>query len=219
MTLEKNIKEKYNKRGKKDQLYSGVYTDFCEAERVPKTKYLTDKFLKDYSDKTILEIGAGHGSNTYMFLQFGFSKENIFLNELLPDRIENIKRNFKGIKLYEGNALDVTFDNTFDCVYQSTVFSSILNDDDRKELARKMWELLKPGGIILWYDFIYNNPWNKDVRKISVKELKNLFPKANKKEILKVTLAPPIGRRVGKFYPLFNVPFLRSHILAIFQKA
>ena len=81
-----------------------------------------------------------------------------------------------------------------------------------------MLNLLKPNGIILWYDFIYNNPKNKDVKKVDVKELKSLFSNSSKLYYKKITLAPPIGRKVKKFYKLFNVPFLRSHILAIIKK-
>jgi hypothetical protein len=153
-----------------------------------------------------------------MFLECGFRKENIFLNELLPERVKAIKSNHSGTTVFEGDALKINFGKTFDCVYQSTVFTSILDDQSRKQLAIKMWDLLNPGGIILWYDFIYNNPKNPDVRKVSISEAKDLFPMCNHSEIRKITLAPPIGRRVGNLYSLFNLPFLRSHIIAVFRK-
>ena len=57
-----------------------------------------------------------------------------------------------------------------DIVFQSAVLTSILDDEYKKRLANKMWELLKPGGAILYYDFIYNNPKNPDVKEfLSVK--------------------------------------------------
>ncbi|MDR1701644.1 MAG: hypothetical protein LBR56_02580, partial [Sporomusaceae bacterium] len=68
----------------------------------------------------------------------------------------------------------------------------------------------------------YNNPKTPDVRGVSLKRIKELFPKG---EITyyKITLAPPIGRFVTKihpcFYHIFNVfPFLRTHILAWIAK-
>lgn len=218
MTLESKIKEQYSKRQLKDNLYSGTYSDLAEIEKNQKLKKLLHVFLGDVSDKTILEIGAGHGGNIPMLLSAGFKIENIFVNELLPERIENIKRKYPAVKIFEGDALSIDFPLRFDCVYQSTVFTSILNEEHRITLARKMWQLLKPGGIILWYDFIYNNPKNPDVKKVTVRELKIFFPYAKNAEINKVTLAPPIGRRVGKLYKLFNIPFLRSHIVAVLQK-
>lgn len=218
MTLESKIKEQYGKRNFKDNLYSGTYSNLVEIEKNYKTKNLLQNFLGDVSNKTVLEIGAGHGGNIPMLLGAGFKIENIFVNELLPERIENIRREYPAVKLFEGDALSITFPIKFDCVYQSTVFTSILNEDDRSALADKMWELVKPQGIILWYDFIYNNPKNSDVRKVSINEVNGLFKNAVKSQIERVTLAPPIGRKVGRFYQLFNFPFLRSHILGVFQK-
>ena len=46
------------------------------------------------------------------------------------------------------------------------VFPSILDDSFQQKLADRMWALTKPGGGILWYDFIYNNPRNPDVRGV-----------------------------------------------------
>ena len=53
--------------------------------------------------------------------------------------------------------------DSFDFVFQSTVFTSILDSEVRKEVAGEMLRVLKPGGVILWYDFHVNNPRNPDV--------------------------------------------------------
>ena len=88
--------------------------------------------------------------------------------------------------------------------------------------GKKIWRLVKPGGGVLWYDFIYNNPMNKDVKGIKYKEVKLLFPyRINKK--WKLTLAPPLSRIITKIHPslysFFNVfPFLRTHILCWIEK-
>jgi SAM-dependent methyltransferase len=216
MALDQKIREQYKKRGPDTGLYNSVYSKLVEREKWGRTKSLLEPYIG--KNKTLLEIGAGRGLNSVEFEKLGYKRENLFLNELLEERIKIIKEKFPDIALYEGNALQIDFGRKFDCVFQSTVFTSILSDSDRKALAEKMWDLLKPGGIILWYDFIYNNPRNPDVKKVSITEVKQLFPEAVQSQIHKVTLAPPVGRRVGKFYPLFNIPPLRSHILAVFQK-
>jgi SAM-dependent methyltransferase len=219
MTLDKQIKEQYRHRSQKDSLYNSLYSALAEEERFEATKKMLSAFLSELGSKSILEIGAGHGGNVSILRDCGFSDEHVFLNELLPERISAIKNNYPEVKLYEGDALECNFEEKYDCVFQSTVFTSILRDTDRIALAGKMWSLLKPGGIILWYDFIYNNPANAGVRKVGVKEVKSLFAGAVKNEMQMITLAPPIGRRVGKFYKLFNLPILRSHLLAAFQKS
>jgi SAM-dependent methyltransferase len=218
MTLEESIKQQYSRRADMDSLYSGTYSRLADAERRKKMKVLLSKFLPGIEHKTVLEIGAGQGDNVKMLQDCGFRRNNIFLNELLPDRINSIKINQPGMQVYEGNALEVNFDKKFDCIFQSTVFTSILDHKSRKHLATKMWDLLEPGGIILWYDFIYNNPKNPDVKKVTINEMIDLFPLAVESEVKKVTLAPPIGRRVGNLYSTFNLPFLRSHILAVLKK-
>ncbi|MBL7920438.1 MAG: class I SAM-dependent methyltransferase [Bacteroidia bacterium] len=218
MSLQKDITKQYGKRTGKEKLYNSDYSYFSEKERAVKIKELVKKIILINNNTTILEIGAGQGGNIPLLREMDFNDDNIFVNELLPERVMHIKNNYPTIKVYEGNALEIDFDRKFDCIFQSTVFTSVLNDDQRIALANKMWKLLKPGGIILWYDFIYNNPNNSDVKKVSVAEVKQLFSNATQISIEKVTLAPPIGRLVGKMYNLFNIPFLRSHILAVFQK-
>ena len=215
-SLDEQIKQQYAMRVNKDDLYNSIYANLSYEERLTKTIELIKKYGVNKGD--VLEIGAGQGSNVSLLRECGFSDDRIFLNELLIERIEHVKTNYPKIKIYAGNALEVEFNQSYNCIFQSTVFTSLLNDKDRIELAKKMWSLLKPGGIILWYDFIYNNPKNKAVKKVSIQEVKDLFPLAIETEILKITLSPPIGRRVGKMYKFFNLPILRSHILAVFKK-
>jgi phospholipid N-methyltransferase len=219
MTLNEKIKQQYADRANKSGLYNSVYSDCAEKEKEKKTKKLLSEFLKNAGNKTVLEIGAGQGGNVPLLRECGFKDEHIYLNELLTERILAIRKNYPGVHLYAGNALDIDFNEKYDCIFQSTVFTSILKQSDRQTLAGKMWELLKPGGIILWYDFVYNNPNNPDVRKVPLTEVKRLFPLCRQYETMKVTLAPPIGRKVGRLYSFFNLPFLRSHILGAFQKS
>ncbi len=219
MSLSDKINTQYNKRSSKEHLYqSSAYTNAVTAELKAVAKDQLASRFKDLSNVNMLEIGAGNGTNAFMFEEMGLKRENISFNELINDRVENIRSNFPNNKLYPGDATHIDFPEKYDIVYQSTVFTSILNNNDRKLLADKMWSLLKPGGIILWYDFIYNNPKNADVRKVDITETRQLFNNSSFSAIKKITLAPPIGRKVGKFYHLFNVSFLRTHILAVFQR-
>lgn len=217
MSLEQRIKEQYEEREAKDKLYRGVYAEQSLRERRAKMKSLVSRYFSE--GDSILEIGAGHGDNVPLLLGCGFDESRVVLNEMLPERIKNIRSRFPRVKLIEGDALQADFGRKFNWVFQSTVFTSVLDSTDRIRLAKKMWDLLEPGGKVLWYDFIYNNPGNRHVRGVPITETRALFPEAVLSEVRRITLAPPIGRRVGKLYPLFNLPFLRSHILAVFQKA
>lgn len=155
---------------------------------------------------------------------FGFDSRNLMGNELLLDRSVLARRNLpSSIKIFEGDASKMNIpESSLDVVYQSTVFSSLLDTNFQEQLARKMWSWLRPGGAVLWYDFTYDNPRNSDVKGISLARIRQLFPSGLIRS-KKITLAPPISRRVCRLHPslyaAFNLfPFLRTHLLCWIQK-
>ena len=167
----------------------------------------------------VLEVGCGNGSNLLEMLLLGAEPDHLVGNELLPARMEQARRMLpQSVRLVPGDASVLGFDErAFDVVYQSTVFSSILDDELQSRIARAMWRWARPGGGILWYDFVYNNPSNPDVRGVPISRIRELFPDGQL-TVRRVTLAPPISRRVCKLHPslyqLFNyMPFLRTHVL------
>jgi SAM-dependent methyltransferase len=172
----------------------------------------------------LLEVGCGDGSNLLQLLRFGFSPENLVGIDLLATRVSEARRRLPAsVAVIEGNAAQLEFTpGAFDIILQSTVFTSILDDGLQAELARRMWDIARPGGGVLWYDFVYDNPRNPDVRGVPVARVRHLFPDA-KIDVTRVTLAPPIARRVTRLspalYSLFNmIPWLRTHVLCWIQK-
>lgn len=162
----------------------------------------------------------GEGNNILAFKRFGLKWNNLYANELLEDRVHMMKENIPNANIYPGDALKLEFRYYFDIVFQSTVFTSILDFEFKVNLARKMWDMTKEKGMILWYDFTYDNPNNRDVNGIKTREIKRLFSKAKDIKFYRVTLAPPIARKIGKFYNLVNTafPFLRTHVIAEIYK-
>lgn len=217
-----DIKKIYQNRQNDKNLigkYQGIYSYNISKEREAVYDKIIRKQFSNIDKLNMLEVGVGTGGNLPFFIQLGIPNSNIFANEIMEDRVKLLKTNYPEISVIEGNAIEININQKFDIVFQSTVFTSILSDKFRKELAAKMWELLNDKGIVLWYDFIYDNPQNKNVKKVTKQEIKSLFPNANKFEFYSVTLAPPIGRRVGKLYFFFNqFKFLRTHIIAVIHK-
>jgi len=213
------IKRRYEDRKSSTRVLSAqqnkTYGNFILEEREKVYKNVLKNKFDDFSNLKILEIGAGAGGNLDFFQKLGIPWNNIYANELLEDRLQKLMEDFRQINIIPGDALEIDDTNKYDIIFQSTVFTSILDKEFKSKLAQKMRILLKDDGMILWYDFIYNNPSNPDVKGVSVKEIYKLFPSARQIDIKKVTLAPPIGRRVGKFYTIFNsLKFLRSHVVA-----
>lgn len=215
------IEERYKTR-KENPLKENIYFQyFAKQERELKYLEIVNKHWKNnFSNCKILEIGAGVGDNLLFFHRIGIPWQNIFANELLKERVSLLRENLKSSTIIPGNALDLDFDRYFDIVIQSTVFTSILDDNFKRELALKMMKMVKKEGIILWYDFKYNNPYNKDVKGVSINEIRELFKEASDINFYNVTLAPPIARRIGRFYNFINFlfPFFRTHLISIVYK-
>lgn len=188
-------------------------------------RILRDRLRTPTADVRVLEIGCGSGSNLLELLLLGFRPANLAGVELLDARAAAARERLpSAVRIEVGDATRFAApDGSFDIVMQSTVFSSILDDETSVALAERMWRLVAPGGGILWYDFAFDNPANRDVRGVPVAEVRRLFP-SGAMTVRRVTLAPPIARRAvaihPMLYPLLNViPFLRSHRLCWIQKS
>jgi SAM-dependent methyltransferase len=175
-------------------------------------------------DKRVLEIGCGGGSNLIDFIRLGFQPHHLTGNELRSERLAQARARLPhDVTLLPGDASELDLgDASFDIVLQSTVFTSILDDAFQERLAARIWALARPGGGILWYDFVWDNPRNPDVRGVPLGRIRRLFPGAKIRD-WPVTLAPPIGRRLCRLspslYPVVNaIAPLRSHLLCWIQK-
>lgn len=229
MTDEINeITKRYERRKKiapnKYSLFNDAILATVQERQRILVRLLKRQGIYDLSDTRILEVGCGSGGNLFNFLQLGAKPENLFANELLPDRAKLARHTLpKSIKVLEGDATSLRLsEGTFDIVFQSTVFSSILDNTLQETLAKKMWNWVRPGGGILWYDFTFNNPSNPDVRGVPIKRVQELFPDGLF-DIRRVTLAPPVARRAVKIHPnlysLLNIfPFLRTHVFCYIKK-
>lgn len=179
---------------------------------------------RDARTLTVLDVGCGGGGSLLQFIDFGFEPGNMVGIELTTDRADQARRRLPAsVRVIEGDATTADFPAAnFDVVHQSTVFTSILDDATQQHLARRMWELARPGGMIVWYDFVYDNPRNKDVRGVPLARVHALFPDGVL-HARRVTLAPPIGRpaaRLSKslYGALSSVTLLRSHVFVTVEK-
>ena len=125
----------------------------------------------------ILEVGCGNGELLRDLIKWGARPENTFGIDLIPERILEARTLCpQGISIEAGNAAEINFpDKTFDLVFQSTVFTSVLDYQIKASIALEMLRVAKPDGIIFWYDFSVNNPLNKNVKGVRLREMRRLF--------------------------------------------
>lgn len=172
----------------------------------------------------LTEVGCGAGGNLLEFLRLGCTPAHLTGCELLPERLQMARERLPAaVALHGGDATEAPIaPASQDIVAQVTVFSSVLDTAAQQRLAQAMWRWLKPGGAVLWYDFTVDNPHNAQVRGMPRHRLAELFPEG-RVQAQRLTLAPPIARRVAAVHPalytVFNsVPALRTHLLAWIDK-
>ncbi len=174
--------------------------------------------------RRILEIGCGTGNWLREFVKWGAHPRDVVGMDLLGERVSEAKALCaEGVRLFCGNATTLPVRTaSFDLVAQFTVFTSVLDTDLKRQIASEMIRVIKPDGLILWYDFSFNNPKNLAVRGVSRKEIQQLFPGCSV-GLRRITLAPPVTRRLASrswlACSLLNaIPFLRTHVLAVIKK-
>lgn len=222
------IKEVYDRR--KEEVPKGLYSYFNKAnltiihERERVILDLLDNYeMNPLLDKKALDIGCGKGGALRDFIRWGATPENLYGVDLLENRIKDAKSLSPNIDLRCGNAEELPFpDEFFDIVIQFTVFTSIIDLQMKKNIAREMRRVLKRKGIILWYDYHVNNPKNPDVKGVRKKEIYQLFPDCEI-HFKRVTVAPPITRLIAPYSHLLCsflelLKFLNTHYVAVIKK-
>jgi len=222
------IKTAYAKRdsGGKKTLYSVFNPDslFISQQREKaRISLLKRHGMADLSNKKILEIGCGKGNVLRDFISYGARPENCYGIDLLPDRIEEAVRLSPNINFRCCSAENIAFrDGELDMALVFTVFTSILDMPMKKRIAHEILRILKPGGVIIWYDYHMDNPSNPDVRGVKKKEIYDLFPGCEI-HLRRVTLAPPLARAISPVSVILaqlaeKIPLLCTHYIGIIRK-
>lgn len=173
--------------------------------------------------RRVLDVGCGAGAEMARLAELGAEPSALTGIELLPERVASAHERFPELDVRVGNAEHIDCaDASFDLVLAYTVFSSILDNVMARNVAAEIERALKPGGVLLWYDFRYDNPRNPNVRKMSESMVRSLFP-AFSGELRPITLLPPVSRRLGVTAPMLYaamaaLPPLRSHLLGALVK-
>jgi SAM-dependent methyltransferase len=220
------VAERYARRGSAPRyslLQPDVWQSVQERQRAM-IRLLVRLGHTDLAGLRLLEVGCGGGGNLLELLRLGFAPTKLSGAELLPDRLARARQVLpEAVTLWGGDASALAIPAASqDIVFQSTVFSSLLDMGFQQHLADAMWRWVAPGGGVLWYDFVYDNPRNPDVRGVPLARIRQLFPQARVIS-RKVTLAPPIARLVCRLhpvlYPVLNaLPLLRTHVLVWLEK-
>ena len=179
--------------------------------------------LRSLAGLRILDVGCGRGATLRQYLEYEADPSQLWGIDLFPAFVEQARSASPGLQIISGSASDLPFpDRSFDFISQFMLFTSVLDFDMKNRIAREIDRVLVPGGRLLWYDFAFNNPANPDVRGIRLAEVRRLFP-AFSMASSKITLAPPLGRAIGRFGPAIyhlvsRIRPLCTHYLCLLKK-
>ncbi len=177
--------------------------------------------LKTLASKQILEVGCGEGGVLSEWLGFGASHANTFGIDLLPQRLAHGHHRQPHLQLAAADGQTLPFPSRhFDIVLQFTALSSVLDGQIRLKMAHEMGRVLRHGGVILSYDFVFN-PTNQNTVGITHRELRRLFPQ-HALCVQRITLAPPLARLIAPRSPklaqrLERIRLANSHLLTVIR--
>ena len=224
---EARIHAAYERRGlaaqREDRFDPGYLFMMQEIERRMLDAIKREGMLPLRSQR-ILEIGCGNGQWLREFVKWGATPEKLTGVELLSDRLDLARRlSPAGVQWVAANAARLKFAaDSFDIVLQATVFTSILDASLKQAVAAEMLRVLRPGGIILWYDFRVDNPRNQDVHGVGKAEIAALFPGC-RIALTRTILLPPLLRLLAPHSWLFChalslLPWACTHYVGTIRK-
>src|SRR5438132_938145 len=109
----------------------------------------------------ILDVGCGGGTLLRYLYDFGAKPKDCFGVDVLEDTLHAAKELSPNVGFFIASAARLPFgDETFDLVFQSLVFTSVLNPEIKRAMASEVLRVLRKGGWFVWYDFTYDNPQN-----------------------------------------------------------
>jgi ubiquinone/menaquinone biosynthesis C-methylase UbiE len=217
---EERIRSAYQARKAEACYAESAAGRFLIQDRERHVLRLLDQYhLMPLGGKRILEVGCGTGKWLRDLIAWGADPESLFGVELLESSAARARRLCpQSVTIECGNAASLSFDsNSFDIVLQATVFTSVLDPEMRRAMAAEMLRVLRPKGIILWYDFFLKSPRHSYVQPVTKQEIRRLFPGCSL-DLRRVSLAPPLARLIAPrswaaCAALARIPVLCSHYL------
>lgn len=174
-------------------------------------------------DFRTFEAGCATGYNLRLMVQWGGRPEHMAGIDSDPWATSYCLAHSPEIRVHTGSADRIPEPaQLFDLCMAFTLFSSVPDEDVAHGIAREMFRITRPGGLIVVYDMRRKNPRNPGVHAVEEDDIRRWFPKCPLR-VHSLTLAPPIARRVGRYAPwlygpLATIPPLRTHAMYVLRR-
>ena len=174
--------------------------------------------------RRILDVGCGTGHFLRWLGALGAEPDACHGVDISVERLDRARHlaPHHHLQVIDGQHLPFP-DAHFDLVVQRTVFSSLDTAGLRAGLAAEMRRVLRPEGLLLWYDVAVPNPWNPDLRPLTPAAVRALFPDMRVR-LERVSLLPPLvrllaPRSLAVCHLLEAIPVLRGHLWGVIRHA
>ncbi len=196
----------------------------CEASVVRASRAIGH----DPASALVLDVGCGSGSDVYELIRLHYNPAKITGIDVLPDRILAAEALCPQIRFILGDASRMAFpDDSFDLVFESTMFATLPDDVLSAAIAREMLRVCRPGGYLMLVDWWTPKPGDPNYKALTRRRLADLFAVGRETDLLRTcrgALVPPLGRRLSRWLPsaYFAVaavfPFLVGQVTYVLQK-
>ena len=168
----------------------------------------------------ICDVGCGDGGDLQFWEKRGVPAEQMSGTELLSEPLAIARSRLPAADLRLVDGFELPFgDDTFDLVYASMVFSSILDPAARRTLFRELERVVAPGGIVTIYDFRVRKPTNPNVVAMTRGRIRDLgrMPKRMQPLTPLLPLLPMVLRVPGRLQRPLLAALPRTHALWVWQ--
>jgi ubiquinone/menaquinone biosynthesis C-methylase UbiE len=191
------------------------------AERMTATRQLLGQLLP-MAHPRLLDVGCGGGGDLHALEVAGWTPDLLAGVDLTEVRLATARDLCPGVDLRLSDGPTIPFpDATFDVATASTVFSSIRDAELQRALFAEMERVVRPGGVMLVYDFVIRKPTNPNVVSMPLQRLSDLGRKPQGSIRLSpllhaVAAALLVSPRLGSWAMNFAP---RTHRLTYWRKA
>jgi len=168
----------------------------------------------------VLDIGCGSGSMLDQLRLKGGATGRLIGLDLRLARLQECQPRYPDVAMLACSGASISLPaDSIDVVAAFTLFSSVLDTSIQRRIASEITRVLRPDGIIAWYDLRTPNPANRALRSMTKRRIESLFPNSEV-DLRSATLLPPLARRLGeqaeqRYRRLNRLPFLRSHLVGV----
>jgi len=171
----------------------------------------------------VFDAGCSTGYNLRLMVQWGARPQHLAGMDIDAEAIASFAALSPEIRGHTGSAEDVPEpDQAFDLSLAFTLFGSVFDEDVAAAIARELFRITKPGGLIVVYDVRRKNLGNPGTHAVDEDDIRRWFPKCPLR-MRSISVASPLAHIVGRYAPwlygaLAAIPPLRSHAFCVLRR-